>query len=185
MISSGTCILLQQPQHSYLAGYSHSSSYAALQLPQQRALHPHSRACRASSKHTAPTAAAATSCSSSHCQSLAAPQHFRCRSSSRSQYAPRAASASAAAAAATPATPTPAEELSVGGVVEVACERLGTGGVGVCLWGPSQLVLLVKGALPGEQLTAIITTVKKSECGVFPRCTFVTTEVSTGTGDSL
>jgi tRNA/tmRNA/rRNA uracil-C5-methylase (TrmA/RlmC/RlmD family) len=54
----------------------------------------------------------------------------------------------------------------VGAAVEVTCERLGTGGVGVCLWGTSQLVLLVKGALPGEQLTAVITAVKKSEYGV-------------------
>lgn len=56
-----------------------------------------------------------------------------------------------------------AEPLSVGDVVSVSCARLGTGGVGVCLWGPSQLVLLVKGALPGEQLTAVVTAVKKSE----------------------
>ena len=53
--------------------------------------------------------------------------------------------------------------LCVGQVVEVCCARVGTGGVGVCLWGPSQLVLLVKGALPGEVLTATITAVKKSE----------------------
>jgi predicted RNA-binding protein with TRAM domain len=67
-----------------------------------------------------------------------------------------AAAAGAAAAAA-------AETLSVGDVVSVSCARLGTGGVGVCLWGPSQFVLLVKGALPGEQLTAAVTAVKKSE----------------------
>jgi predicted RNA-binding protein with TRAM domain len=74
------------------------------------------------------------------------------------------------AAAAPPSTPTAAAAaterggvLSVGDMAEVSCERLGTGGVGVCLWGPSQLVLLVKGALPGEQLTAVITAVKKSE----------------------
>lgn len=63
--------------------------------------------------------------------------------------------------------------LTVGQVVEVNCQRLGTGGVGVCLWGDnkttttgsssSKFVLLVKGALPGERLTARITTVKKSE----------------------
>jgi predicted RNA-binding protein with TRAM domain len=74
--------------------------------------------------------------------------------------------AAAAAPASTAAAAAAAERggmLSVGDMVEVACWRLGTGGVGVCLWGPTQLVLLVKGALPGEQLTAVITAVKKSE----------------------
>jgi hypothetical protein len=43
----------------------------------------------------------------------------------------------------------------------VQCDRLGVGGVGVCLLGPSRLVLLVRGALPGETLLARITAVKK------------------------
>jgi tRNA/tmRNA/rRNA uracil-C5-methylase (TrmA/RlmC/RlmD family) len=46
--------------------------------------------------------------------------------------------------------------------VEVTCERLGTGGVGVCTWGASKLVLLVRSALPGERLTAAITAVKRN-----------------------
>jgi tRNA/tmRNA/rRNA uracil-C5-methylase (TrmA/RlmC/RlmD family) len=50
---------------------------------------------------------------------------------------------------------------AVGAEFEVCCERLGVGGVGVCLLGPSRLVLLVRGALPGETLVARLTAVKK------------------------
>lgn len=75
----------------------------------------------------------------------------------RSMACAAAASPSSAAAAASAAA------LSVGEVVQVTCERLGTDGMGVCLYGPSRLVLLVKNALPGEQLTAVVTAVRKSE----------------------
>jgi tRNA/tmRNA/rRNA uracil-C5-methylase (TrmA/RlmC/RlmD family) len=50
---------------------------------------------------------------------------------------------------------------AVGAEFEVRCERLGVGGVGVCLLGASRLVLLVRGALPGETLVAKLTAVKK------------------------
>ena len=81
------------------------------------------------------------------------------RNKGRSVACAAAASPSGAAAPAAPA----AAALSVGEVVQVTCERLGTDGMGVCLYGPSRLVLLVKNALPGEQLTAVVTAVRKSE----------------------
>jgi hypothetical protein len=36
--------------------------------------------------------------------------------------------------------------------------------VGVCLLGPSRLVLLVRGVLPGETLVTRLTAVKKGMC---------------------
>lgn len=50
---------------------------------------------------------------------------------------------------------------AVGAELVVVCDRLGTEGVGVCTAPPSRFVLLIKGALPGEQLVAKITAVKK------------------------
>lgn len=52
---------------------------------------------------------------------------------------------------------------AMGAEVTVVCGRLGTEGVGVCTAPPSRFVLLIKGALPGEQLVAKITAVKKGD----------------------
>jgi predicted RNA-binding protein with TRAM domain len=135
------------------AGSPHSSRtnalvphrYSSPQHSTSAASAPHRPCCKHSSspgpRHTTRVAAAAAG----HADAAAAP--------------PRAAPTAAQPKPGTGA----AAALSVGDVVQVTCDRLGTGGVGVCLFGPSQLVLLVKGALPGEQLTAAITAVKKSE----------------------
>ncbi|KAF8058320.1 RNA methyltransferase [Scenedesmus sp. PABB004] len=68
--------------------------------------------------------------------------------------APPGASAAAPAADRRP-------PLSVGQELELVCERLGTGGVGICPWGPTRVVVLVRGALPGERLVARVTAVKR------------------------
>lgn len=122
-------------------------------------------ACSTSSTavHPQPTYRAGRSSSSSYCSTVSC----RASSATHSSLPPRPSATHTAdpASLQTPGTVSPAAAaLSVGQVVEVECERLGTAGVGVCLWGPSRLVLLVQGALPGERLTAVITAVKKSEC---------------------
>jgi hypothetical protein len=52
---------------------------------------------------------------------------------------------------------------AVGDVLELECSRLGTGGVGICLWGSSSWVVLVQRALPGELLRCRVTSVSKGE----------------------
>jgi len=127
---------------------------------------PQALACSSSTSSPAvrPQPRYSASRSSSSCRSTVS-----CRASSATHSSlplhPSAAHTADPASLQTPGTVSPAAaSLSVGQVVEVECERLGTAGVGVCLWGPSRLVLLVQGALPGERLTAVITAVKKSEC---------------------
>lgn len=52
---------------------------------------------------------------------------------------------------------------AVGDVLELECSRLGTGGVGICLWGSSSWVVLVQRALPGELLRCRVTSVSRGE----------------------
>lgn len=135
------------------AGSPHSSRTTAL------VLHPASFPQRS-------TAATSAPCSPCYRHSSSpGPRHTTQVAAAAAGRADAAAAPPSAAPTAAPLKPGAgaAAALSVGDVVQVTCDRLGTGGVGVCLFGPSQLVLLVKGALPGEQLTAVITAVKKSE----------------------
>lgn len=55
--------------------------------------------------------------------------------------------------------------LALGQELELRCERLGTDGHGVCLYGPTRLVVLARGVLPGELLQARVTALHKGEEG--------------------
>jgi hypothetical protein len=78
---------------------------------------------------------------------------------------PGAAAAAAAGAAA--GAPAGTERTSraampaLGESLLLRCDRIGSGGMGVCLVGDSRLVVLVRGALPGELLQATVTALHK------------------------
>lgn len=79
---------------------------------------------------------------------------------------PAAAAAVAASAAAAEGEASAAGVLpAVGSELTLRCARLGSEGKGICLLPPSGLVVMVRGALPGELLTARVAAQQKGTVG--------------------
>jgi len=87
----------------------------------------------------------------------------RCRRAAAAALPAAAARSSSAASTSEPDAAAIAGGLpAVGDRLELTCERLGHGGVGICLLGPTSVVVLCERALPGERLSAVVTAVSRS-----------------------
>jgi hypothetical protein len=137
----------------------------------------HTRHTTLPSSHARQACSAPGYSASSRCCSSAVCKHACSRKALHWQAAAdrHAAASLCVAAAASPTTssglPTDrqraAQELpAVGDVLELECSRLGTGGVGICLWGSSSWVVLVHRALPGELLRCKVTSVNRGELSI-------------------